>query len=153
MFPQKMIMAERAADCLAKLGLDPAPVQPEKMGAPDGPSTSSPRSAPHGNVLCGGGTGPNQLFGAPHHRRSVLIEWTTQIGEFVADLKVCVSGPGWTSGWSDCRVDHRSGNRHCLGQSSNADSPNGADPSKWPISLVRLKLHCSQLIIVQSMSA
>jgi hypothetical protein len=73
----KMIMAERAADCLAKLGLDPAPTPSaaEKSGV-------DPTSSPHlqqqqrqqagGNVLCGGNAQNQLLFSAPHHRRSVI---------------------------------------------------------------------------------
>uniref|UniRef100_A0A183BNF2 protein-tyrosine-phosphatase n=1 Tax=Globodera pallida TaxID=36090 RepID=A0A183BNF2_GLOPA len=92
----KMMMAERAADCLAKLGLDPAAAAASTSNgdgdAIDGASNSSNesplRAVAHGNVLCGGapatmpnaatiGDGTNSaqqqsaatLFGTPHHRR------------------------------------------------------------------------------------
>uniref|UniRef100_A0A914I7S7 protein-tyrosine-phosphatase n=1 Tax=Globodera rostochiensis TaxID=31243 RepID=A0A914I7S7_GLORO len=113
----KMMMAERAADCLAKLGLDPAAAAASTSNgdgdAIDGASNSSNesplRAAAHGNVLCGGapatmsnaatiGDGTNSaqqqsaatLFGTPHHRRSKSLRERTGVDQRLERLP---SGP------------------------------------------------------------
>ncbi|KAL3123411.1 hypothetical protein niasHT_004583 [Heterodera trifolii] len=109
----KMMMAERAADCLAKLGLDPAAAASTSNGldgidcaANNSGSMEPPLRAAtaHGNVLCGGTPLPNAveggtanptqqaatLFGTPHHRRSKSLRERTGVDQRLERLP---SGP------------------------------------------------------------